>query len=181
MLVKRQGRGYRQLLFVIAWAALTACALLLGGLPFSGSTVSAACAPGVWSAQAAYPIVVDDQAVAVSGGLIYSFGGDSTGGRSANAYKYYPGTNSWTPIASLAAGRSGASAVTDDSGYMYIINGVTGSTIQNFLVAYNPAANNYTTLNPPTIATYEQTAQYVNGKIYRICVYISEVCFLLIV
>ena len=41
--------------------------------------------------------------MASQGGNVYSFGGIANNTAIANAYKYTPATNTWTPIASLPA------------------------------------------------------------------------------
>ena len=87
----------------------------------------------------------------------------------ANAYKYTPGTNTWTPITSLPAPRGWFSAASDGT-YIYLLGGVD----QNFtttatLWRYDPISNTYNTSLPSyTIPTYFHAAAYFNGKIYRI-------------
>ncbi|HMA35847.1 MAG TPA: kelch repeat-containing protein, partial [Chloroflexia bacterium] len=127
------------------------------------------CLVGAWSAQAAYPTVTGGQAVAAQGGNLYSFGGIANNVSIANAYKYTPASNTWTPIAPLPAPRGWFSAVGDGT-YIYLLGGVD----QNFnttatLWRYDPASNTYNTSLPPyTIPTYQHAAAYLNGKIYRI-------------
>jgi hypothetical protein len=107
--------------------------------------------------------------VASQAGIIYSFGGIANNIAIANAYKYSPGTQTWTPIASLPAARGWFSATTDGT-YIYLLGGVD----QNFnttatLWRYNPANNTYnTSLASYTIPTYFHACAYLNGKIYRI-------------
>jgi len=124
---------------------------------------------GSWTEQAPYPIAVFGNAVASQGGNVYSFGGIVNNIAIANAYKYTPATNTWTPIASLPAPRGWFSA-TSDGTYVYLLGGVD----QNFattatLWRYDPVSNTYNTSLPSyTIPTYFHASAYLNGKIYRI-------------
>jgi Kelch motif len=124
---------------------------------------------GSWTEQAPYPIAVFGNAVAAQGGNVYSFGGIVNNVAVANAYKYTPATNTWTPIASLPAPRGWFSA-TSDGTYVYLLGGVD----QNFattatLWRYDPVSNTYNTSLPSyTIPTYFHASAYLNGKIYRI-------------
>jgi N-acetylneuraminic acid mutarotase len=107
--------------------------------------------------------------VAAQGGDVYSFGGITNNVAIANAYKYSPSTNTWTPIAPLPAPRGWFSATTDGT-YIYLLGGVD----ENFattatLWRYDPINNTYnTTLPPYTIPTYFHATAFLNGKIYRI-------------
>jgi N-acetylneuraminic acid mutarotase len=109
------------------------------------------------------------QAVASVGANVYSFGGIVNNIAIANAYKYTPATNTWTPIASLPAPRGWFSAASDGT-YVYLLGGVD----QNFnttatLWRYDPTSNTYNTSLPSyTIPTYFHASAYLNGKIYRI-------------
>jgi hypothetical protein len=107
--------------------------------------------------------------VASVGGNVYSFGGIVNNMAITNAYKYTPGTNTWTPIASLPAARGWFSA-TSDGTYIYLLGGVdqifnTTATLWR----YDPVSNTYNTSLPSyTIPTYFHACAYLNGKIYRI-------------
>src|SRR6266480_6890948 len=122
-----------------------------------------------WTEQAPYPIAIWGHAVASVGGNVYSFGGIANNTAIANAYKYSPATNTWTPIASLPQPRGWFSATTDGTN-IYLLGGVD----QNFnttatLWRYDPASNTYNTSLPPyTIPTYFHASVHLNGKIYRI-------------
>jgi hypothetical protein len=124
---------------------------------------------GSWTEQAPYPIAVSGNAVASVGGNVYSFGGIASNTPVANAYKYSPVTNAWTPIASLPSPRGWFGAASDGT-YVYLLGGVD----QNFtttatLWRYDPVSNTYnTSLLSYTIATYFHASAYLNGKIYRI-------------
>ena len=132
-------------------------------------SVTACGSVGSWTEQAPYPIVVSGNAVASQGGNVYSFGGIANNTAIANAYKYTPATNTWTPIASLPAPRRWFSALSDGT-HIYLLGGVD----QNFtttatLWRYDPATNTYDTSLPSyTIPTYFHASAYLNGKIYRI-------------
>jgi N-acetylneuraminic acid mutarotase len=122
-----------------------------------------------WTEQASYPIAVSGNAVVSQGGDVYSFGGITNNVAVANAYKYDPVTNIWTPIASLPAPRGWFSGTTDGT-YIYLLGGVD----QNFnttatLWRYDPTSNTYDTGLPSyIIPTYFHASAYLNGKIYRI-------------
>jgi N-acetylneuraminic acid mutarotase len=124
---------------------------------------------GSWTEQTPYPIVISGNAVASQGGNVYSFGGIANNIAIANAYKYNPATNTWTPIASLPAARGWFSAASDGT-YIYLLGGVD----QNFtttatLWRYDPASDTYNTNLPSySIPTYFHASVYLNGKIYRI-------------
>jgi N-acetylneuraminic acid mutarotase len=124
---------------------------------------------GSWTEQAPYPIAVFGNAVASAGGSVYSFGGIVNNTAIANAYKYDPTSNTWTPIAPLPAPRGWFSG-TSDGTYIYLLGGVD----QNFnttatLWRYDPVSNAYNTNLPSyTIPTYLHASAYLNGKIYRI-------------
>src|SRR5438270_5229068 len=127
------------------------------------------CASGSWAEQAPYPIAVSGNAVASVGDNVYSFGGIANNTAIANAYKYSPATNTWTPIASLPAPRGWFSAGSDGA-FIYLLGGVD----QNFattatLWRYDPVSNTYNTSLPSyTTPTYFHASAYLDGKIYRI-------------
>jgi hypothetical protein len=143
-----------------------------GLYPAAGSptpTATPCASVGAWTEQAPYPIATSGHALASVGGNVYSFGGIVNNTAIANAYKYSPATNTWTPIASLPQPRFWFSATTDGT-YIYLLGGVD----QNFtttatLWRYDPISNTYNTSLPSyTIPTYFHATAYLNGKIYRI-------------
>jgi N-acetylneuraminic acid mutarotase len=140
-----------------------------GSTPTPTPTASPCASVGAWTERAPCPIVTSGQAVASAGGNVYSFGGIANNIAIANAYKYSPATNTWTPIASLPAPRGWFSA-TSDGAYIYLLGGVD----QNFntmatLWRYDPVSNTYNTGLPSyTIPTYFHASAYLNGKVYRI-------------
>jgi hypothetical protein len=137
--------------------------------PVATPTATPCASVGSWTEQAPYPIAVSGHAVVSQGGNVYSFGGIVNNAAITNAYKYTPGTNTWTPIASLPAPRGWFSGTTDGT-YIYLLGGVD----QNFnttatLWRYDPINNTYNTSLPSyTIPTYFHATAYLNGKIYRI-------------
>jgi hypothetical protein len=117
-----------------------------------------------WTASTVYPIPVLDQANAVVGANLYSFTGVSNGVLVANSYRF-DGTV-WTAIAAFPATTEFPSAVGDGTN-VYIMSGVSGGVTTTTLRRYNVGANTYTTLASCGTATWNQTAQYFNGKIYK--------------
>jgi hypothetical protein len=149
--------------------------ILATGRPFEGvseTEVKPICGrptpcPPSWNARAPYPIHVADHAAASLGDYLYSFGGRITSAELNNAYKFNPGTNSWTSIASMPGVRRGVSAVAGN-GYIYVVNGWNGSSATNTLFRYDPATNSYSTGPAGLMATSYQAAAFLNGKVYRI-------------
>ena len=139
----------------------------------TGATATPTATPcasvGSWIEQAPYPIAVSGHAVASVANNVFGFGGIVNNTAIANAYKYTPATNTWTPIASLPAPRGWFSA-TSDGTYIYLLGGVD----QNFnttatLWRYDPATDTYDTSLPSySIPTYFHASAYLDGKIYRI-------------
>ena len=99
---------------------------------------------------------------------MYLFGGVQGGAISAASFKF-DGTT-WTPIAPLPAAVEFPAAVTDGTD-CYILGGaLTGSGVpQTTLWRYNVATNTYTTLAPFTVGTWNHSAVYLSGKIYKWC------------
>ena len=118
-----------------------------------------------WTNATVYPVPVLDSAVVTLGGFLYNFGGVANGAIVATSNKF-DGT-AWTPIASLPQPLEFPSAVTDGTN-IYILGGAaTSGTPQTTLYRYNIATNDYTTLAPFSTGTWNQAAQYLNGKIYK--------------
>jgi N-acetylneuraminic acid mutarotase len=122
----------------------------------------------VWTSAAMFPIPIMDEAVVTLGGNIYTFGGISEGKGVPNAYKF-DGTT-WTPIAPYpsACGVESPSAVTDGT-FIYIMNGSTFCplTYSTDVYRYDPSTDTYTQLSSNNVGTWNQTAVYLNGKIYK--------------
>jgi len=122
----------------------------------------------VWTSAATFPIPIMDEAVVTLGSNIYTFGGISEGKAVPNAYKF-DGTT-WTPIAPYpsACGVESPSAVTDGT-FIYIINGSTFCPLvySTNVYRYDPSTDTYTQLSSTSVGTWNQTAVYLNGKIYK--------------
>lgn len=119
-----------------------------------------------WTNSTVYPVPVLDQATAVLGANLYSFGGVSNSVVVASSYKF-DGTV-WTPIAPLPAALEFPTAVTDGT-FIYILGGalVGTGTPQTTVYKYDTVANAYTLLAPFTTGTWNQAAAYLSGKIYK--------------
>ncbi|HET7078670.1 MAG TPA: kelch repeat-containing protein, partial [Chloroflexia bacterium] len=160
----------RWLVFACCTVAVLAAVLLLGsGVRAAASRQGPPAAPltcgqQTWTTQTPYPVGVYSQATAALNGMLYSFGGFSPGDIS-NAYRYDPGTDQWTAIASLIPARDGASAVSDGTS-IYILGGSTAGNPNTTLQRYNPATNDYTNLAAIPHFTTRATAVVLNGKIY---------------
>ena len=122
----------------------------------------------VWTSAATFPIPIMDEAVVTLGSNIYTFGGISEGKGVPNAYKF-DGTM-WTPIAPYpsACGVESPSAVTDGT-FIYIMNGSTFCPLvySTNVYRYDPSTDTYTQLSSTSVGTWNQTAVYLNGKIYK--------------
>ena len=104
-----------------------------------------------WATLTPYPTAISSQATTALNGLLYSFGGITNTDTNV-AYRYDPATNAWTPLASLPAARSGASAVSDGT-YIYILGGSARGNHTNTVYRYDPVANSYTTLAAMPLTT----------------------------
>ena len=69
-----------------------------GPTPTPTPSATPCASAGAWAEQSPYPIVTSGHAVASQGGNVYSFGGIANNVAIANAYKYTPATNTWTPL-----------------------------------------------------------------------------------
>ena len=119
-----------------------------------------------WAAAAVVPIPILDQAVVAVGNNLFTFAGASNDARTANSYKF-DGTT-WTQIAPYPAAVELPSAVSDGTS-IYIMNGARSPTdYSTDVFRYNPATNTYTPLASNTVGTWNQTAVFLNGKIYKI-------------
>jgi hypothetical protein len=75
---------------------------------------------GSWASAAATPIAVQYPAAASDGTYVYLFGGNTT--NLADAQRYDPASNSWTPLPSLTEGRGGPGAFFD-GGRIWAVGG----------------------------------------------------------
>ncbi len=121
-----------------------------------------------WTSATAAPALLLDAPTVTVGSNMYLFGGIQGGATSAASFKF-DGTT-WTPIAPLPLAVEFAAAVTDGTD-IYIMGGAepTVGTPQTTLWRYNVALNTYTVLAPFTLGTWNHSAVYLNGKIYKWC------------
>jgi N-acetylneuraminic acid mutarotase len=135
--------------------------------PTNTATPTAIC-PGDWTSQAVYPITIQDNAVAASSSLLYSFGGYSSG-ITVNSYSYNPSTNLWSAIASLPTAQEKAAAAFDNNNHVFIHGGWDSSTnATNTLYRYNIATNTYTIMASSPISVSTHALVYLNNKLYAL-------------
>ncbi len=121
-----------------------------------------------WSVGPVTPVPLLDSPVVTVGSNMYLFGGVQSGAISAASFKF-DGTT-WTPIAPLPAALEFAAAVTDGTNCFILGGALTGTgTPQTTVYRYNVALNTYTTLAPFTVGTWNHSAVYLAGKIYKWC------------
>ena len=122
----------------------------------------------VWTSAATFPIPIMDEAVVTFGNNIYTFCGVSEGSGVPDSYRF-DGT-SWTPIAPYpwACGVEYPSAVSDGT-FIYIMNGSKFCPLvySTDVFRYDPKTDTYTQLASNSVGTWNQTAVYLNGKIYK--------------
>jgi N-acetylneuraminic acid mutarotase len=104
-----------------------------------------------WTNIADYPTAIMDNTADAFGGLVYSVGGFNGGAILNNGYVYDPGSNSWSPIASMADARE-KPAVAFANGLMYVVGGWDqGGNPDPKLEIYDPGSNTWSTgANVPT-------------------------------
>jgi subtilisin-like proprotein convertase family protein/N-acetylneuraminic acid mutarotase len=108
---------------------------------------------------------MDAPAVTV-GNNIYTFTAVSNNAVVANSYKF-DGTT-WTAIAAYPVTVEYPSACTDGVN-IYVMGGANSTTgaPTTALYRYNVASNTYTLLAPFSVATWNQSSVFLNGKIYK--------------
>ena len=112
------------------------------------------------------PIPVADQAIATVGNATYSFSGSSEGTLTAASYKFVGKT--WKAIAPYPVPIKSATAVSDRSRYVYIMNGAsTDSIYQTAMYRYDPVTNDYTQMAPNTVGVRKPVVVFAGGKIYK--------------
>lgn len=99
---------------------------------------------GPWTSLADYPVPIMDNAVAAYQGDLYSVGGRTSVGATADAYTYDSGSGTWSRIAELPRARQKPAAAFLD-GKLYVAGG-WGSTGQARadMDVYDPATNKWT-------------------------------------
>src|SRR4029077_6230863 len=134
---------------------------------FATPTPAPSCSPGPWVFGADYPLSDMGAAVATDGTFAYVFGGRTLGGaHHAEANRYDPAANSWTPIASMTTGSDFyLHAEYGHNGKIYVMG---GGLNQNSNRIYDIATNTWSAgmQVPVNINSYGHA--YANGKIYVI-------------
>src|SRR6185312_3506546 len=98
---------------------------------------------------------------------IYAIGGGTNSGSTNAVDAYNPGTNTWTPVASLPVTKNGLAAATDLSGNIYAIAGNNGTGTTNTVFKYTPGTNSWTSVAPLPFTSYRLAATTsLNGTIY---------------
>jgi hypothetical protein len=117
------------------------------------------------------PMSMARQGSAVAAGVdgrIYVMGGEG-GGYTNSAEVYDPLTNTWSNLPPMLTASYGAGAATGSDGRIYVIGGGNAITYPLDLVqAYNPLAEEWTSVTPTPIPRLATAASSSNGKIYII-------------
>jgi N-acetylneuraminic acid mutarotase len=121
-----------------------------------------------WTNVADYPTPIMDNTADAFDGKIYSVGGFNGSGIINNGYVYDPGSNSWSPIASMADAREKPAAAFA-GGKLYVVGGwdQTG-TPDPKLEIYDPSTDSWTTGASIPAAFAAAVAVNVGDKIYVI-------------
>ncbi len=90
------------------------------------AAVPASATGGPWAPLADYPIAIMDNTVAYSGGELYSVGGRTGAGATAQSYRYDPETAAWSRIADLPRARQ-KPAAGFLNGRLYVAGGWTAT------------------------------------------------------
>ena len=125
------------------------------------------CTPGTWVTKAPYPLSVYGAANVTDGTYAYVFGGNTIGGaQHAEANRYDPVANSWSPLASMTAGADYLlHGEYGGNGKIYVMGGLTGGTLNRI---YTIATNTWSAGAAVPVAVYDHGHAYANGKIYVI-------------
>ncbi len=126
------------------------------------------CGPAGWAAAPAYPIAAFGIASVGQGAALYNFGGATTSGITAAAYRLDTATNTWASIAPLPEPRAQAGAVSDGTDIYIVGGGDAAGQVTNTLWRYDPATNTYATLPASSDAADGAAVVYLRGKVYRI-------------
>ena len=99
-------------------------------------------------------------------GYLYSIGGNTTSLLGTECYKYNVATNTWTPIASLPAGRR-VLTTANVGNFIYAIGGSDMSSVyQSTVYKYDIALDSWSTVAPLPIAIAWGKAVGYNNRIY---------------
>jgi len=134
---------------------------------FATPTPAPSCTPGPWVSRADYPFEADSAALATDGTYAYAFGGSSSngGGQHAEANRYDPATNSWTPLASMSGQDFYLHGEYGGNGKIYVIG---GGFYQRANRIYDIDTNSWSTGTQVPIGIWSYGHAYANGKIYVI-------------
>jgi N-acetylneuraminic acid mutarotase len=164
-----------------AWTdmSLTTSSKLNIGLTFAATTQTPTASPtgsptpclaaGTWTEKAPYPFDEQRAAVATDGSLVYVFGGltsSPTNVPHAQANRYDPATDSWSPLAPMSSGADyWSGAEYGENGKFYVFGGSAGGNLNRI---YNIASNTWSTGAPIPNSVSGAAHAYSNGKIYLI-------------
>ena len=150
-----------------------------GGTPTPTPTPTGTpCPNGPWIFKADYPFSADGVAVATDGTFAYAFGGHTFPGGTvhAEANRYNPATNSWSPLSSMTAGPDYLfHAEYGGNGNIYVMGGLGGANGTNLNRIYNIATNTWSSGAPVPVAVFDHGHAYYNGKIYVIGGFANDV------
>jgi prepilin-type N-terminal cleavage/methylation domain-containing protein len=109
---------------------------------------------GTWSTVAPLPEARSGPGLVSSGSFLYVIGGNDPfgGGELDSVQRYHPGTNSWSPVASLNQPRAHSAVARDGTGRIYAVGGWSG---QSSLEMYHPSTDSWTELSAPPVALGE--------------------------
>ena len=131
-----------------------------------GATATAATGRGDWTALAAPPVAVQDNATATGAGALWSVGGVTARGATTALYRFDLTTGTWSQQAPASVPRAQASAAFID-GLLYVTGGWTGlSSPVSLTEVYDPATDRWTTLAPLPIAYAAMGEGVVDGRLY---------------
>jgi N-acetylneuraminic acid mutarotase len=125
-----------------------------------------------WQPRAALPNPRHHAATAVINGRIYYIGGqkghDGALVAQSDVHVYDPGSNSWTPAASLPQPRNHAmSSTVVFRGRIVVMGGQSAhGTSHSSVYAYNPATNSWATLNSLPVSRHSAIGGVINDTLY---------------
>ncbi|QKJ97633.1 MAG: T9SS type A sorting domain-containing protein [Ignavibacteriota bacterium] len=123
--------------------------------------------PGSWAGGSTFPDGTYLGTGVAANGILYSLGGNTNSGLGTECYKYDVAANTWSPIASLPAGRVVLGSATVGN-FVYAVAGadMVSGTYINTIYKYDISANTWSTVAPlPTALGWVKAVGY-NNKIY---------------
>ena len=135
--------------------------------PSPTPTATPSCTPGPWVFGRDYPFSESSAAVATDGTFAYVFGGSTFGGvQHAEANRYDPATNSWTPLASMTTGPDFYfHGEYGGNGKIYVMGGGFNQRLNRI---YDIGTNTWSAGTQVPVGVYGYGHAYANGKIYVI-------------